>query len=61
MSEHQWDEDVEKVVNCYRIGNPDNHEVVFKQPVDAFIIYKDDVIYLAKQLGLTVYEKDSAL
>lgn len=62
MSEHEYyDVDVEKEENQARIGNSDVVEIVFNKNVEAFNIHKDDVIHLAKNFGLTVYENDSAL
>jgi hypothetical protein len=56
-----WDEDVERVQSQALMGNADLYEIIFKEPVGAMNIHKDDVIQLAKCFGLAVYEKDSAL
>ena len=56
-----WDEDVESVKNCAYIGNEEAHEIIFKKPIEALNIHKDDVIHLAKCLGLVVFERESEL
>ena len=62
MSKYKyWDEDVEDAVNQARMGNADIVEIQFKKGVEAFNIHKQDVVYLAKQFGLNVYESNSKL
>lgn len=62
MSKHKyWDEDVEDAVNQAHMGNADVIEIQFKTEVEAFNIHKQDVVHLAKQFGLNVYENDSKL
>lgn len=62
MEEYKfWDDDVEKAENQASIGNADVVEIMFRGPIEALNIHKDDVIHLAKQFGLAVYEKDSEL
>ena len=62
MSDHEfWDEDVERIKSHADIGNADVYEVIFNEPIEALNIHKDDVIYLAKLLGLVVYDKCSEL
>lgn len=61
MAHEYYDSDVSKTINHSSFGNADVEEIVFKQPVEAFNIHKDDVIHLAKCFGLSVFEKDSQL
>ena len=62
MSDYRyWDEDVKYTVNQAIIGNADVEEIVFKEPIEAFNIHKDDIIYLARQFGLIVFERESEL
>ena len=56
-----WDEDVENAVSHAGLGNIDVVEIQFKKKVEAFNIHKQDVIHLAKQFGLNVYESNSKL
>lgn len=60
MTNHEWfDDDVEMVLMN---GHADNREIVFKPTFEnAFVMNKRDVIALAKEFGLTVYEADAAL
>ena len=61
MSKHKyWDEDVEDVVQAY-VDNIDILEIQFRKEVEAFNIHKQDVVHLAKQFGLNVYESNSKL
>lgn len=62
MEDHVfWDEDVNGCKNNAYIGNAEVYEIMFKKPVGAMQIHRDDVIALANCFGLTVYENDSAL
>ena len=62
MSKHKyWDENVENAVNQAYKGNADVVEIRFNTEVTAFNIHKQDVVHLAKQFGLNVYESDSKL
>ena len=59
MSNHQWkDPDIEQVLFE---GDENNREIDFKESVEAFVINKQDVIALAKEFGLIVFEKESQL
>lgn len=60
MSLHKFfDEDVEKVL--WR-GHEDNREIVFKgHDHGAMLINKGDVVALAKEFNLVVYEKNASL
>lgn len=60
MERHNFfDEDVEKVL--WR-GHEDNREIVLSDANEgALIISKEDIIALAKEFNLVVYEKDSSL
>ena len=60
MSLHKFfDDDVEKVL---WEGHENNREIVFKRnDVEAMLINKEDVIALANEFNLVVYEKDSRL
>lgn len=60
MSLHEFfDDDVEKVL---WEGNENNREIVFKRhDHGAILINKEDVIALAKEFNLVLYEKDSCL
>ena len=54
-----YDEDIESVTDC---GNG-VVELGFRgsDGVEAINLHRDDIIYLAKEVGLVVYERDSAL
>ena len=60
MSKHEWfDEDVEKVTNN---GHENNREIVLKPGNDgSLLINRDDVIALAHEFNLVVYEKGTEL
>lgn len=60
MSYHAWfDDDVEKVL---WEGHENNREIVFKHHNHgAMLINKEDVIALAKEFDLLVFEKKSRL
>ncbi len=61
MTLHKFfDEDIEKVL--WREGHENSREIVFKRhDCGAIILNKDDVVALAKEFSLIVYEKDSSL
>ena len=60
MSDYKWfDSDIEKVTNRAIYGDADSVVVEFSAPVEAVIIHRDDVIHLAKQFGLTVYDTET--
>ncbi len=62
MSKHEyWDKDVEDATNQAGMGNADVVEIQFNTEVAAFNIHKRDVIHLAKQFGLNIYESSSKL
>ncbi len=57
MTNHKFfDEDVEKVLDD---AHPNVRELVLKEC--ALLIHKDDVIALAKEFDLIVFNKESAL
>ena len=59
MTNHQWfDSDVDKVLFE---AHEDNREIIFVGAIMNLIISKNDVIALAREFGLVVYEKDAAL
>ena len=60
MTLHEWfDDDIEYVEWS---GHRDNREIGIKESNEgALIINKQDVIALAKEFNLVVYEKDSNL
>lgn len=59
MSNHKWkDPDIEQVL---WEGHEDNREIDFKEKVEAFVINKQDVIALANEFNLVVFEKESQL
>jgi len=59
MSNHKWkDPDVEQVL---WERHDDNREIGFKEKVEAFVINKADVIALANEFNLVVFEKESQL
>jgi hypothetical protein len=59
MESHEWyDEDVHGAYDCIR---PSTIEIAFRERVEAFVISKQDVVALAKEFGLVVYEKNSNL
>ena len=62
MSDYRFsDKDVEKIVSQECMGKSDSYELVFFEPIGALNINKDDVVHLAKLVGLVVCEQDSAL
>lgn len=59
MTNHKFhDEDVERVF-WRTYGHEDNREIILKSC--SLIINKKDIIAFAKEFGLLVFEKDSAL
>jgi len=59
MTLHKWfDEDVEQVL---WEGHINNREIVLRDKTEALLINKEDVIALAKEFGLVVYEAGSNL
>ena len=59
MTLHKWfDEDVERVL---WEGHINNREIVLRDKTEALLINKEDVIALAKEFGLVVYEEGSNL
>ncbi len=59
MTTHKFfDEDIQKVTWK---GWENNRELVFKRGVGAIVLNKEDVIALAKEFNLVVYEKDTNL
>ena len=60
MENHDFfDEDVEKVTNN---GHENNREIVLRPGNDSsLLINKEDVIALAKEFGLIVFDKNSRL
>jgi hypothetical protein len=59
MESHNWfDEDILKVT---WEGHENNREIVFAGETEAILINKEDVIALAKEFGLVVYEQGSNL
>jgi len=59
MEHWDWvDDDVEYIQTT---ENTDTREIILKDGCEALLIHKDDVIALAKEFNLVVYEKDSNL
>ena len=59
MNGHEWkDPDIERVLFT---GNENNRILYFKENADAIIVNKQDVIALAKEFNLIVFEKGSKL
>jgi len=58
-----YDNDVEKVLHSVEVGmHKEVREIVFKQKDHgSLLINKEDVIALAKEFGLIVYEYDGHL
>ncbi len=60
MTVHEWFDD--NVKDVLWSGHKDNRAIMLKENNDsALLINKSDVIALAKEFGLVVYEKDASL
>lgn len=59
MSNYVWkDSDIEKVL---LEGHENNREICFKEQIGAIVICREDVIALAREFDLFVFDKKSEL
>jgi hypothetical protein len=59
MCGHEWkDPDVERVLFY---GHENNREIVLKDGAEAVVINKEDVVALANEFGLFVFDQGSRL
>ena len=62
MSDHVfYDEDIVSVINNAHFGNEDVVSINIEIYANSICLHKDDVIHLAKQFGLVVFESESQL
>ena len=56
-----YDQNIEDQVNQGYLGNSDLIELLFYEKTDRCQLHKDDLVYIAKTLGLHVYESSAKL